>query len=173
VRPSRWLKAWLLCTMACRFASAHSLRLSASGRSERPRSVSAYSTRRGRSSYRRRVTRPSRSRLRRVCESIFCETPSSRRIRPPNRMGPSASATIAIRLHFSPMRARTWRDGQTATKASGTGSCTMSGIVTFRYLIDAGNHLFLPCHWRRPQGRQAWTSVSSAAATLAAGSPVF
>src|SRR4029078_12509342 len=66
-----------------------------------------------------RLTRPSRSRERRVWVSIFWLTPASRRDSSEERRGPSLpSAAIINATHLSETRSSSWRLGQFARNAS-------------------------------------------------------
>jgi hypothetical protein len=55
-----------------------------------------------------RLTRPSRSRLRKVRVSIRWDTLSIRRCSSLKRTGPSPSSPMTITVHLSPMRPNTW-----------------------------------------------------------------
>jgi hypothetical protein len=52
-----------------------------------------------------RLTRPSRSRFRRVNVSILCEMPGIERFRSLNRRGPNSTRTMISTLHLSPIEA--------------------------------------------------------------------
>lgn len=110
-------------------------------RSVSPAGVSSYSTRGGTSAKTVRVTRPSRSRPRRVCVSIFWEIPATSWQISLKRRGPPARVPTTSTVHLSPIRSSTRRLGQPASYGLGVASVCRgeSSIVTKRCLLSTGD----------------------------------
>lgn len=118
------------------YVSPQSAIASITGRSERPTSVSEYSTRGGTSANTSREIMPSLSKARRFSDSTFCDMPDTLFLSSPNRRAPSSKSRIISSFHLFPI-------SRTVVATGHSGNSAFVSISASHVFVVRSHHIMI------------------------------